>query len=65
MTNPHTPRTIDDRIRALTEELRMAESMNLSTISVPNLILNQERLRGALTDALRLIHELRQPEIEP
>lgn len=53
-------RDIDDRVRALTEELRLAEDVHLSDANRITLVLNQERLRGALADALRLIHELRQ-----
>lgn len=57
----HSPfRDIDDRIRALTEELHTADAVNLATASKTTLILNQERLRGGLADAIRLIEELRQ-----
>lgn len=51
---------LDDRVRALTEELHLAERITLARASQPTLILNQERLRGALADSLRLIQELRQ-----
>lgn len=58
--NPNPARDIDDRVRALTEELHLAESVDLAGASKTRLILNQERLRGGLADALRLIEELRQ-----
>lgn len=58
VTHP-LPRNIDDRLRALTEELQLAEALNVATASPATLALNQERLRGALADSLRLIQELR------
>lgn len=58
--NRNPSHDIDDRVRALTEELRLAEDVHLSNANRIMLVLNQERLRGALADALRLIQELRQ-----
>jgi hypothetical protein len=57
VTHSPSPST-DDRIRALTEELRIAEAVDLANASKTRLILNQERLRGALADSLRLIGDL-------
>lgn len=57
--NDASARDIDDRVRALNEELRLADSISLANVPKVVLILNQERLRGGLADSLRLIDELR------